>query len=274
MKQRLQTSVVFLLAFLLGCGTLNNHAYAIAISGVTSMYGQGDNIAIDYTADMEQGVLLIGTTGTKNDVSIGVIKNGETDNYRLKSGESTQLPFNKGDGDYDVVVRAYVEGNLTEPIWRESLQVKMPDSDNPWLSPSKIVNWSEDMRLTETAAALKKESDGETAMAFLEYIVDNKAYDETIIPPPGYIPDLERVYQEENGICYDFTALYTAMCRSVGIPCKLVMGYVDYTEGVYHSWCYVYADGAWKMVDPIYSMQKGVEFVDRLEHRMVEMKVY
>ena len=36
------------------------------------------------------------------------------------------------------------------------------------------------------------------------------------------------------GICFDYASLAAAMLRSLGIPCKLITGYVG--ESTYHAW--------------------------------------
>ena len=62
----------------------------------------------------------------------------------------------------------------------------------------------------------------------------------------NYTPDTNAVLAARKGICYDFSALYAAMCRSQGIPCAIARGYLN---GGYHAWNMVYIDGAWNAVD-------------------------
>ena len=38
------------------------------------------------------------------------------------------------------------------------------------------------------------------------------------------------------------------MLRSLGIPCKVITGYVS-PDDVYHAWNMVYADGSWHSVE-------------------------
>ena len=64
----------------------------------------------------------------------------------------------------------------------------------------------------------------------------------------GYIPDPDRTYEERTGICFDYASLAAAMLRSLGIPCKIITGYVS-PDGIYHAWNMVYIDGEWISVE-------------------------
>jgi len=64
-----------------------------------------------------------------------------------------------------------------------------------------------------------------------------------------YLPDIEKTYLEETGICYDYAALFAAMLRSIGIPTKLVKGYSKENPEVYHAWNEVLINGTWIVVD-------------------------
>ena len=82
-----------------------------------------------------------------------------------------------------------------------------------------------------------------------------------------YLPVLDQVLAEKKGICSDYAAVMTAMLRSQGIPCKLVVGYLK-TES--HAWISIwteetgwvdgniYFDGtSWKRMDPTVASSRG-----------------
>lgn len=50
-----------------------------------------------------------------------------------------------------------------------------------------------------------------------------------------------------SGICFDYASLGAAMLRSVGIPARIVTGYVSPND-FYHAWIMVYIDGTWHTV--------------------------
>jgi hypothetical protein len=49
--------------------------------GLQSAYGLGKNICIEYKTEMDNGVISIAVTGTKQDISVGLTKNNHTYNY-------------------------------------------------------------------------------------------------------------------------------------------------------------------------------------------------
>ena len=58
------------------------------------------------------------------------------------------------------------------------------------------------------------------------YTYDNKLANEiTSGKITKYIPDTAATLKGTTGICYDFSSLFAAMCRSQGIPCALTKGY-------------------------------------------------
>ena len=79
----------------------------------------------------------------------------------------------------------------------------------------------------------------------------------TLASSKGYEPDPQKTLKERKGICFDYASLAAAMLRAVGIPCRVVTGYVD--NNYYHSWISAYANGRWHRVDPT-SMAVGHKF--------------
>lgn len=55
-----------------------------------------------------------------------------------------------------------------------------------------------------------------------------------------YIPDTAATLNGTTGMCYDFSSLFAAMCRSEGIPCALTKGYAGSS---YHAWNKVNLNG-------------------------------
>ncbi|MPM87738.1 hypothetical protein SDC9_134838 [bioreactor metagenome] len=101
--------------------------------------------------------------------------------------------------------------------------------------------------------------------AVYTYIINNFSYDKEKAKTvkSGYLPDLDAVLAAGKGICFDYSAVMTAMLRSQGIPTKLVVGYAG---KAYHSWISVYSedtgwvegviffDGStWKLMDPTFA---------------------
>ena len=64
----------------------------------------------------------------------------------------------------------------------------------------------------------------------------------------GYVPDPDATLASGTGICFDYASLSAAMLRSLGIPCKIVTGYVS-PDNLYHAWNLVYLNGGWVSVE-------------------------
>ena len=58
------------------------------------------------------------------------------------------------------------------------------------------------------------------------------------------MPNPDETLSSKTGICFDYASLGAAMLRAVGIPTKIVCGYVSPGQ-IYHAWIMVYIDGTW-----------------------------
>ena len=102
----------------------------------------------------------------------------------------------------------------------------------------------------ELCAGLTEDAD--KVVAIHNYIASHFTYDDGFAAQVAagqvvnYTPDAARTLETRTGICYDFSALFAAMCRSQGIPCAIATGYLS---DAYHAWDMVYVDGDWVAVD-------------------------
>lgn len=71
-----------------------------------------------------------------------------------------------------------------------------------------------------------------------------------------YIPDTAATLNGTTGMCYDFSSLFAAMCRSEGIPCALTKGYAGTS---YHAWNKVNLNGSWYQIDLTYAVTRNVK---------------
>ncbi|WRS28717.1 transglutaminase-like domain-containing protein [Oscillospiraceae bacterium MB08-C2-2] len=252
-KKSLRLLILLLLPL---CLTL--WANAQAVGGILPYYSPGDIIRIEYSVQPEYGTLRMLVTGSQKDVSVRIAKENMEYLHHIVTEKEVEIPLTMGSGDYELAVRLYITSTKAEPLWEDTITVLLEDELAPYKSASRIVNWNEEMQLVKKAKFLSGEkNNAETALAICGFLVDNFTYKENA-PPATYIPDLDQVFQNKGGICYDFAALYVAMCRAAGIPAQLVMGYSGYMKpDSYHAWCRVYLDGQWLPIDPTYSIQTG-----------------
>lgn len=126
------------------------------------------------------------------------------------------------------------------------------DTSDPYLTSTVDIAWDASLTSVKKARELcsDKTSDKEKAKAVYSHLVNRLSYDYDLVGklPSGYTPSMDPTYSKKKGICYDIASLYAGMMRSVGVKCKLVMGYNTKVDG-YHAWNEVYVDGAWHRVD-------------------------
>ncbi len=88
----------------------------------------------------------------------------------------------------------------------------------------------------------------EVVMVGYRWITENIEYDYGYDPLYQFF-NIEKTLQTEKGICYDFANLFTAYCRSQGIPCFAVDGVCRKDGTSQHTWNRVYFNGSWWNVD-------------------------
>ncbi len=106
---------------------------------------------------------------------------------------------------------------------------------------------SDNPKILETAANLKKNTDVETVVNSFNYVKDNIRYE--LKKEIG----AEKVLETGVGKCMDFSDLLVALCRANKIPAKSVFGIVvdENAENPLHAWPEVYLKKqGWVLFDP------------------------
>lgn len=232
-------------------------------------YGSG-TVTMD-ASNTADGYVMLQYAAQAN-VKIKVLITGprsERYTYNLDAnGKYVTYPLSDGSGSYTIGV--YKQNPSTGKYatqYSKTLTVTLTDEFAPFLRPNQYVNYTESSACVPLAAQLTADCTGELdkLQAIYNYVVKNLSYDynraKTV--QSGYLPDLDQVLSAKKGICFDYAALMTAMCRSQGIPTKLVVGY---TGTAYHAWINVYTqangwvdgviffDGSvWKLMDPTFA---------------------
>ncbi len=118
----------------------------------------------------------------------------------------------------------------------------------PYLSNGRDTLW--DTQTEELADEICSgcETDEEKVRAFYDWIITNFEYDYDCYPLFQYF-DVRKTLQTKKGICFDFSHLFVAFCRSQNIPCYAVDGVSYKDSAARHTWNRVYYDGAWWNVD-------------------------
>ena len=187
--------------------------------------------------------------------------------YNLNADEWTTFPLSDGNGSYKVTVYENTSGKSYAALLTATFNVTLDDEFAPFLRPNQYVDYVNAPKAVAKAAELAgNETDPlKLVQIVYDYVVTNLTYDKKLASTvkSGYLPVLDDVLAKKTGICFDYASLMTGMLRSLGVPCKLVVGYAG---NAYHAWINVwseetgwvtgaiYFDGsAWQRMDPTFA---------------------
>jgi len=124
----------------------------------------------------------------------------------------------------------------------------------PYLLPSR---YCESDRFGEFAAALV--ADALPGYDQVNKIVQWIRHSIQYLPGSSDIPvSALEVYNRGYGVCRDLAQLAIALCRSISIPARLVVGYLHHLEPMdLHAWFEAFVGGRWYTFDPTQSELRG-----------------
>ena len=180
-----------------------------------------------------------------------VLCNGNSYNYDMPNDGTTEaFPLNMGDGTYTLRVMQKIEGNNYVQLLSTQVDVRLNSEFEPFLTPSIYCDFNAESDCVKKARELAANAKDQAAAAeaIYSWIVDNITYDTEKATQmqnvTGYLPDPDETFHTKTGICFDYASLAAAMLRSVGIPTKIVTGYVA-DQSIYHAWNMVYMQDKW-----------------------------
>ena len=233
--------IVFLIFTIIFIDTIGVYAYS--------------DISIDINKAKE-GIVKVSYGGINKKTKVMVEKGLEKYYYDLNKEEDC-FPLQFGQGNYTVAVLENTSGNNYKVLSKKTFNADIKDENEVYLKSAQPVIWNENMKAIKFAKTVSqdKKTTTEIVQALYDYIVDNVKYDYVKIKniSSDYIPNIETIFKEGKGMCYDYSALFGAMLRSCGIPAKLVKGYKDDIKD-YHAWNEVYMDGDWVVIDTTYDV--------------------
>lgn len=149
-------------------------------------------------------------------------------------------PF--GLGKHNVSIKAILEDEV-QKIMQFSV-VNMDVTDITYTMPSRYVD-IKDNDTSDTAKLLTSDQvqERDRAFAIFEFIIKNINLESV---QNTSIRNSAKVLFDKSGSTRELTYLYTAMARSINIPCKIYIGIKDKTV---HYWNQVYVNGRWVLVD-------------------------
>ena len=118
----------------------------------------------------------------------------------------------------------------------------------PYLSNGRDTLWDTHAEELADEICAGCATDEEKVRAFYDWIVSNFEYDHDCYPLFQYF-DVRKTLQTKKGICFDFSHLFSAFCRSQNIPCYAVDGTPYDRSKEPHTWNRVYFNGSWWDMD-------------------------
>ena len=210
--------------------------------------------AIDVSTACDGYFTVLYQSALQVKMKVGVTRDSDTVYYCYVPGTASTYAFTGGNGEYTITLYRNVSGTTYRSVTSTCVDVEMDDPMAPYLASTDEITFSANDTVGQKAAELCSglTGDGDKVAAIYRYMAANFTYDHTLGRQVArgevvnYVPDTAQILEHKTGICYDFSTLFAAMCRSQGIPCAIAKGYLN---GGYHAWNMVYVDGVWNAVD-------------------------
>lgn len=243
-----------IVSILLAVGIMTGLFAVNAFADSTAKVYTGDKSEIDATHQNDAYVKVRYLSATDKKLKVTIQMGESKYTYDLSSSGATEIySLQMGSGQYTVKVleRISAEENKYSVVQTAVLDVAYTSEFAPYLIPVQNINYT-----TASPAIAKAKELAQTCSADLDkvnaiysYIVNTVTYDKDLASKISsgtvttYLPNVDNVYLTSKGICYDYSSLMAAMCRSIGIPAKLITGYVG-SDQLYHAWNEVYISGS------------------------------
>jgi len=194
---------------------------------------------------------------TTKKIKVIIEKDSNKYTYDLNiTGAYDTYPLQMGDGKYKVRVFENISGNKYAVKQTATIDVKLNNSNAPFLTSNQYVNFTEASEAIKKAKELTegKTTDFEKLDVIYDYVISNIAYDteKAKTVKSGYLPRVDDIFKSNKGICFDYVSIMAVMLRSQNIPAKLVTGYSS-NLSAFHAWNEVYTEETgWIVLNEMY----------------------
>ncbi|MBQ8306214.1 MAG: transglutaminase domain-containing protein [Blautia sp.] len=202
---------------------------------------ESDSLLLDLS-NIKQGYLTAISRTPDRQINVQLMDpEGINYSYFLEPQETAVIPFSGGSGNYQLVCYEQVAGSQYAAMLSKQLEIELENEFLPFLYPNQYVDFAPDSEAVKLAISMLPDdaSDIDALGAIYDYVIGNTVYDEAkaVSVEAGYLPDVDETLATGRGICFDYAALMSAMLRTRGIPCKLMIGYAG---DIKHAWIDVY----------------------------------
>lgn len=119
--------------------------------------------------------------------------------------------------------------------------------ETPYLTNGGATLWDTQTEELADEICTGCETDEEKVQAIYQWIIHNFDYDYDYNVFIQYF-NVRRTLHTRKGVCYDFSNLFAALCRSQNIPCYVVDG-TSYETAAQRTWNRIYYNNSWWDLD-------------------------
>ena len=241
--KKFATIVLIIIAIMIVINTATAEVLMPQLGNKTKKSGM---LTIDYS-NCTEGYVMVKAKPTKKALKLRVVHNEMDIHYDLNSkGEYEVFPLQDGNGKYTFTLYAKAKGNQYQKLNTISITVDMPDPNRCFLYPNQYINYTPDtpaiIRAQEICEGITDPIEKARAIyraIFLddtiEYEITNSEGETEIVYgeeikftyrqlDPSPLPNINKAFATNAGVCKDQAGLYTAMLRSVGVPAIYAVG--------------------------------------------------
>ena len=120
--------------------------------------------------------------------------------------------------------------------------------DNLSFTNGQATLWDTDTVKLADEICADCDTDEEKVKAIYEWMIHNFEYDYECEPIVQYF-NVRKTLSTRKGICYDFSHLFAALCRSQIVSCYVIDGDKRDNAQYHHTWNRVYFDDSWWNLD-------------------------
>ena len=225
-------------------------------------------LTIDYS-NCSEGYVMVKAKPTAKTLKLRVVHNNMDIHYDLNSdGKYEVFPLQDGNGKYVFTLYEKGKSNSYKQLNTINITVDMPDPNRCFLYPNQYINYTPETPAVIFAQELcKGMTDPEDiALTIYNYIAWDESQFETWIDETGQqqtmlveriefsklgirdsLPEIDKTFATNKGVCKDVSGLMVAMLRSVGIPTKYIVGKAHNKE---HAWIAIIINNSEIEIDP------------------------
>lgn len=193
-----------------------------------------------------QGYITIDVTMDVTKKSRAVLSaNGNETTFELPATHSSVLPLTAGSGKYDVTIYNQDDNDEYQNVLSTSFSADIENDQVPYLQANAFVyyEYGDDVQFIAEELSAELTTVEEKTAAFQDYVMNNIAVNTEITSDS---PAIDAVMKSMEGSDLDRVAVFTAMCRTQNIPCRMHIGEFNNTA---RAWAEVYENGDWTRYD-------------------------